>query len=424
MQAAGSREAGMGDIRPPWRPGGRMSAPPWSRAHVARAARREPPADAARPRVRSGHRACPAAGPITRQSSLADIYMPGVARRCVESIVEQVSRQGGGTESGARTARRDLQDAGLVRTAGAGYLLPQRGDRFTEDQMRERFGVPTQGGIRTSLTSSDIFLVRNVHSGYDDVEKGRRITYDGQYYEGRRNQMISKNLLLAKSKDNANRVLYFVKQDGVLVFNGLVECVAPRNKDDPLRPGALVFELEMIDAAAERRDDYAGGRSCQPSPRMPSAPDLDMIMAVERAIFDRRCLDRSELPAALPVGIDSAKMDRILEYLEHSARITVDNASIRWSFNGADPADDSNTGRNGAATLSSTAATEEPVHILSLEERLSPDLDNDLPYNEEIQQILAECEAGRPIGKTYTADEYQKYLKQEFGIDNVGDTTG
>ena len=62
------------------------------------------------------------------------------------------------------------------------------------------------------------------------------------------------------------------------------------------------------------------------------------------------------------------------------------------------------------------AADEGPVHILSLEERLSPDLDNDLPYNEEIQQTLADCEAGRPIGKTYTADEYLEYLKREFGI--------
>ena len=66
------------------------------------------------------------------------------------------------------------------------------------------------------------------------------------------------------------------------------------------------------------------------------------------------------------------------------------------------------------------AAAEDTVHILSLEERLSPDLDNDLPYNEEIQQILAECEAGRPMGKTYTADEYLEYLKREFGIGAAG----
>ena len=95
--------------------------------------------------------------------------------------------------------------------------------------------------------------------------------------------------------------------------------------------------------------------------------------------------------------------------------------SIRWSFNGADPSEHLNKDRKGAEALAATAAAEEPVHILSLEERLSPDLDNDLPYNEEIQQILADCEAGRPIGKTYAAGEYGKHLQQEYGIGPVED---
>ena len=151
---------------------------------------------------------------------------------------------------------------------------------------------------------------------------------------------------------------------------------------------------------------------------MPSAPDLDMIMAVERAVFDRRRLDRPDLLAALPAGIDPASLDRILVYLEHSARITVDNGSMRWSFNGADPLEYSNSGRKGAEALAAAAA-DDTVHILSLEERLSPDLDNDLPYNEEIQRMLAECEAGRPIGKTYAAGEYRKHLQKEYGIGPV-----
>ena len=59
--------------------------------------------------------------------------------------------------------------------------------------------------------------------------------------------------------------------------------------------------------------------------------------------------------------------------------------------------------------------SEECEGILTMAERLSADLDNDRPYNEEIQRRIADCEAGRPIGKTYTGEEYLRYLDQEFG---------
>ena len=65
------------------------------------------------------------------------------------------------------------------------------------------------------------------------------------------------------------------------------------------------------------------------------------------------------------------------------------------------------------------AATEDPVHILSIEERLSPDLDNDLPYSAEVEQAIADCKAGRSMGKTYTAGEYRRHLRQEYGIGTV-----
>lgn len=129
-----------------------------------------------------------------------------------------------------------------------------------------------------------------------------------------------------------------------------------------------------------------------------------MIMEVERIILDRRRLtSRSELLAALHMGIDSAKLDRILEYLERSAKISTGDGSIRWTFGG------------GAAAAGSVG--EESAGILSRAEQLSADLDNDLPYSAEIERLLADCEAGRPIGKTYTAEEYLRLLDQEFGTD-------
>lgn len=67
-----------------------------------------------------------------------------------------------------------------------------------------------------------------------------------------------------------------------------------------------------------------------------------------------------------------------------------------------------------AAGPPAAASDEEAVHILSMAERLSADLDNDLPYSAEIERLTADCEAGRSIGKTYTAEEYLRYLDHEF----------
>ena len=58
---------------------------------------------------------------------------------------------------------------------------------------------------------------------------------------------------------------------------------------------------------------------------------------------------------------------------------------------------------------------EEPIHTLSMEERLSADLDNDLPYSEDLERLIADCQAGRATGKTYTLEEYLKTFDQEFG---------
>ena len=82
-------------------------------------------------------------------------------------------------------------------------------------------------------------------------------------------------------------------------------------------------ENEAQGARADRRDDPQGSRAS-------SAPDLDMIVTVEHKIADRRLFaSKSELLTALHEDIDSAKLDRVLEYLESSAKISTGNGSIR-----------------------------------------------------------------------------------------------
>ena len=55
-----------------------------------------------------------------------------------------------------------------------------------------------------------------------------------------------------------------------------------------------------------------------------------------------------------------------------------------------------------------------------MEERLPFDPDNDLPYSEETERPTADGEAGRPIGKAYTAEEYLRRLDQLPGDEDAG----
>ena len=288
--------------------------------------------------------------------------------------------------------------------------------------MSERFGSLTPGGIRTSATSTDIIVVHGVHSGYDGVELGKRIKCDGTYAAERSDQMVGENQKLARSPEGGNRVLYFTKEIGGLRFECLARCVAHYDKEDPSRPGAVVFELEMADGAGQPQGARAGRRDIPPGPRGTPAPDLDTIMSVERKISDRRHFaGRRELLAALPAGIDQAGLDRILECLEGSAKISTDGGSIRWAFSGAGPQEGPCAVENDGAAPAAADPPKEPVHILSTAERLSADLDNDLPYSAETEQVIADCRAGRPIGKTYTAKEYLRHLDQEYGASDAED---
>lgn len=331
----------------------------------------------------------------------------------MEAITKQTSEGDSSAEKGAQETRPYSSEAGESQPP-----LPQQGDGFTEDQMRERFGPLTYGGIRTSATSTDIILVRNVHSDYGDVELGRHIQFDGTYWKERPDQMVGSNLKLAQSRKNGNRVLYFTKELGRLRFDGLVKCVAHRIKNDSSRPGALVFDLEMVGNG--RQSPRAGRYSNPPSPRASSVPDLDMILTVERKILERRRFaSRSELLATLHAGIDSAMLDRILVYLEGSAKISITDGSIRWTSTTNSPHESSNTCGGDGGTMTAVGTAGESAGILSMAERLSADLDNDLPYSAEIERLIADCEAGRPIGKTYTAEEYLRHFDQEYGNDDV-----
>ena len=197
----------------------------------------------------------------------------------VKAATRQVSSPGDPAEGRAQAVRPPgRQDAIQPRSGGVREPPcppPQRGDKFTEEQLRERFGLspPCTGkqlreksrffssdGIRTSKTSSDIILVSDVHGSYEDIELGKRIEYDGAYRRELSDQMIGPNLRLARSRENGNRLLYFTKEHDKFRFDCIVECVGYCDKDDPSRPGAVAFELEIVGAAAAAGQGGRAGR--------------------------------------------------------------------------------------------------------------------------------------------------------------------
>ena len=113
---------------------------------------------------------------------------------CVEAATRSPSGHGGHANGRAEAYGLEARRAQPSPSGSAEFLppLPQRGDGFTEEQLHGIFGAPARGGIRASLTSSDIILVHNAGSGCGcgRIGEGRRIIYDGECYGGKSDQMI------------------------------------------------------------------------------------------------------------------------------------------------------------------------------------------------------------------------------------------
>lgn len=164
-----------------------------------------------------------------------------------------VSPAAGERHDSDHAVRQAASSHGGLGTANA-PPLPGAHEKFTEDQMGERFGVPPFGGIRSSKTSTDIILVSRVDvpTSYDDKDSGEYVYYDG-YPEERTGQMSDwRNRALSESRRNASRVVFFVKEHGKLAFHGRVECVGWEYKDDMARGRVATFKLRSVsDAPAQ-----------------------------------------------------------------------------------------------------------------------------------------------------------------------------
>lgn len=132
--------------------------------------------------------------------------------------------------------------------------LPRVGEKLSEDQMEEMFGVPPFGGIRTSKTSNDIILVSRVDvpTSYDDKDSGEYVYYDGYPEENKGKMADWRNKALSESGKRAARVLFFIKEHGNLAFHGRVEYAGCDYRGDQARGRVPTFKLKRISDVASQ----------------------------------------------------------------------------------------------------------------------------------------------------------------------------
>ena len=134
--------------------------------------------------------------------------------------------------------------------------IPREGERFTDEELGARFGVPLRGGIRVSRANKCMVLVQlvGISSGYTNTDYGTAVSYMGQNADpdGIQNQQMSgNNLALSRSTDDGYTVLYFIKEGTDLVFNSRVVYVSHGFEVETNRIGqprvVIKFKLKAVD---------------------------------------------------------------------------------------------------------------------------------------------------------------------------------
>lgn len=146
-------------------------------------------------------------------------------------------------------------DAVSNPTATPAVAVPKTGEKFKDEELHARFGVPMRGGIRVNEERRCIVLVDLVDADakYANTDEGDAVSYMGQDSDrdGMQNQdMSANNLALRHSRENGYTVLYFIKQEGNLVFNSCVEYDSHRfeveEKDGKRARVIIKFRLKRV----------------------------------------------------------------------------------------------------------------------------------------------------------------------------------
>ena len=223
---------------------------------------------------------------------------------------------------------------------------PGAGERFSDEELHSRYGVPMHGGIRISEENRCIILVDRAGSRPVQASAGRGtyILDTGQNSDGGGGQgqgMHESSLALSRSKEEGYTVLYFTKEGGALVFNSRVEYDSHESYVETDGGGqkreVARFRLRAVAEAAPGRRRPAGD---EPRVAIEAAPEgaarknaePDAVAMIERAICMQSAFrSKAHLIRALPGNVDMVTLDRVLEILLRSARIAIDGDAIRWA---------------------------------------------------------------------------------------------
>lgn len=213
--------------------------------------------------------------------------------------------------------------------------MPRAGERFNDGEMASRFGVRAQGDVRINHAGKCIVLVDHANGGSGradgvDCTTFFRAAEAAGGRDGRDGGLVGDDLLLSRSREEGYTVLYFTRVGEMLEFASRVEYDSHAFEDRGR--GGVVFKLRAVgDGTSGTVLDSPEGRA-----RPRTTLDRDMVERVERIVSANHPYDSKErLLRVLPSRISAADLDRVLDHLMDSGKISLDEGIIRWTSKSA-----------------------------------------------------------------------------------------
>lgn len=304
--------------------------------------------------------------------------------------------------------------------------MPRAGERLSVEELVSRFGVGAQGDVRINHAGKCIVLVDrtngkpnrgNGDGGCMTFLRTAMASYDRA---GRDGGLFGDNLLLSRSREEGYTVLYFRKVRNMLEFASRVEYDSHAFRDKECG-GGVMFKMRAVSDGAS--DTVLGAPSGRAQPR--AMLDSDMVERVERVISANHPYDsKDRLLGVLPSHVSAADLDRVLDHLKRSRKITMHEGVIRWTSKSA-RSDSTESGKHdggsvGTANKSILAGTRFEV----IEEGKNPTettgeyivrlVNSDEPgtYTAEDAKEIDEDMRSLAKGEYYTHEQVRK----EFGL--------
>ena len=236
--------------------------------------------------------------------------------------------------------------------AALAVAVPRAGEKFSDEELHARFGVPVWGSIRVSQEKKCIVLVDPAgNSKCDDIDRGDTVMYMGQNSdrEGAENQEMSgsglapgpskeepadpgerrrraagNNHALGASKEKGYTVLYFTRERGNdrLRFDSRVECVSHdfdiERKAGGQRRVVTKFRLKRVDGAPGAAEGKMESLGC------PWVAELEEDKLSTETVGEYIARMANTMEPGLCTQEDAEEMDEGLRELARGEYVTLD----------------------------------------------------------------------------------------------------